>query len=442
MSKPFHEPPIQSRHLGYALALPWVAAAITRFHRIEGVDGMEHIPEPGTPVILVANHQNGLMDPLVLCTLMSRHQIHWLTRSDIFYQPVVRFLLFSFNMLPVFRRRDRLADIGERNQRIFEVCVERLNLGAVIGLYPEGNHHGERSLRPLKRGVIDMLNLARSTHPRLADDLVLLPVGLDYEDYGALRRRLRFRIGAPIAWNALVEPETGVLPANTGSRAISEALDALMVNVQPAKHYAVLNPYVRALRSTEQGPAKWAATRERIARLQRLPESAFLAIGGAWDAARAVGVGEGVRPEDLGTRREEVRARKPWTWLLAPVVLGINAVNAGLAVVLQAQARKRVKDVCFVSTFKSTAGMVLYPVTWAVIAGAVAVVAPVEALGAGWTFALGVVGQTVASRIGVWWYGHWQDEQGRRNARRFWNDARRAGIWSAYLETIEHAQDR
>ena len=163
MSKPFHEPPIQSRHLGYGLALPWVSAAISRFHRIEGAEGLEHVPAPGTPLIIVANHQNGLMDPLVLCSLLSRHQIHWLTRSDIFYKPIVRFFLFSFNMLPIFRRRDRLADIGERNQRIFEICVERLNIGAVIGLYPEGNHNGERSLRPLKRGVIDLLNLSQTT---------------------------------------------------------------------------------------------------------------------------------------------------------------------------------------------------------------------------------------------------------------------------------------
>ena len=437
MSKPFHEPPIQSRHLGYGLALPWVSAAITRFHRIEGVDGLEHVPEPGTPMIVVANHQNGLMDPLVLCSLLSRHQIHWLTRSDIFYQRVVRFFLFSFNMLPIFRRRDRLADIGERNQRIFEICVERLNLGAVVGLYPEGNHNGERSLRPLKRGVIDMLNLAQTTHAHLKEDLVLLPVGIDYEDYGSLRRRLRYRIGAPLNWASWIDPETGAIPANQASRAIAGALDALMINVQPAKHYGDLNPYVQALRSTEQGAETWQSTRDRIASLESLSEPQLEAVAAAWASAQSVGVGSDVRPEDLGTRPEETRKGTAWVWALAPFILVPNALNALLSVVLQAQARKRVKDICFVSTFKSAAGMVLYPVVWALVAAVWAVAAPPAELGGGWTFAFVVAGQTVASRLGVWWYGHALDERGRRRAKRFWADEKRAAAWTAYVNTIE-----
>ena len=440
MSKPFHEPPIQSRHLGYGLALPWVSAAITRFHRIEGAEGLEHVPAPGTPLIIVANHQNGLMDPLVLCSLLSRHQIHWLTRSDIFYKPIVRFFLFSFNMLPIFRRRDRLADIGERNQRIFEICVERLNIGAAIGLYPEGNHNGERSLRPLKRGVIDLLNLAQTTHEQLKNDLVLLPVGIDYEDYGSLRRRLRLRFGAPLDWASWIDSETGTIPANQASRAIAMALDALMVNVQPAKHYGVLNPYVQALRSTEQGADSWPRTRERIAALDSLSEPQLDAVAAAWAGAEAAGVGSEVRPEDLGTRPEEARKGTAWVWALAPFIVVPNALNALLSILLQAQARKRVKDICFVSTFKSAAGMVLYPVTWALVAAVLAVVAPPAELGGGWTFVLALAGQAIASRLGVWWYGNALDERGRRRAKRFWADEKRAAAWTAYVNTIESSK--
>ena len=196
MSKPFHLPPIQRTHPLYRVTVPWVASAVTRFHRITGTDGMEHLPPPGEPMVLISNHQNGLMDPLVHCTLLGGHQVHWLTRSDVFNGRFLRFLLFGFNMMPIFRRRDRLTDINERNQRIFEVCVARLDRGATVGLYPEGNHAGEPSLRPLKRGVTDLLAMARRAHPDLAC-IHLVPVGLDYEDYGAFRRNLRYRVGAP-----------------------------------------------------------------------------------------------------------------------------------------------------------------------------------------------------------------------------------------------------
>ncbi|MEN9812949.1 MAG: hypothetical protein RL479_1635 [Verrucomicrobiota bacterium] len=194
MSKPFHEPPIQRGHPIYRMMLPWVGSAVTRYHRITGTEGIEKIPEPGVPVILVCNHQNGLMDPLIHCGLMRQHQVHWLTRSDIFYHPVARFLMFSFNQMPIFRQRDRLPDIDARNRRIFEICVERLRCGAVIGLFPEGNHHGSKSIRPMKRGFVDLLDLGLKTDPTLAR-LQLLPVGLDYEQYDGFRRRLRYRVG-------------------------------------------------------------------------------------------------------------------------------------------------------------------------------------------------------------------------------------------------------
>ncbi len=77
MSKPFHEPPIQRGHPIYRMMLPWVGSAVTRYHRITGTEGIEKIPEPGVPVILVCNHQNGLMDPLIHCGLMRQHQVHF-----------------------------------------------------------------------------------------------------------------------------------------------------------------------------------------------------------------------------------------------------------------------------------------------------------------------------------------------------------------------------
>lgn len=437
MSKPFHAPPVQRRHLGYGAALPWVIAGITRFHRIEGAEGLEHVPKPGVPLIVVANHQNGLMDPLVLCTLLSRHHIHWLTRADIFVKPIVRALLFSFNMMPIYRRRDRLADLGERNQKIFEVCVERLNIGAAIGLFPEGNHHGERGLRPLKRGVIDMLNLAQRMYPDLAEKVVVLPVGLDYEDYGSLRRRLRYRIGAPIDWKSMRDPETGEFPPGEGSRVISAALEELMVNVQPAKHYGALNPYVQAMRSSEKDAQEWPKTRLRIERLKDLTEDDIARVEVAWNAASAAGVGGAFRAEDLGHAPRDARKGKWWTWLLAPFVLTMNALNIPLSLFMQSQAKKRVKDVCFVSTFKTAGGMALFPLVWAMVGTVVAVVGPFPEVGGGWTFVGFVASQTIASRLGVWWYGHFQDELGHRSARKFWRDESRAKTWSAYIRTIE-----
>ena len=185
-------------------------ASVTRFHRIQGVDGFENITDPKTPTIVVANHQNGLMDPLVLVSLVNNSQVHWLTREDIFYKKLTRTILFSFNQMPIYRQRDRLSDARERNAKIFEICAERLRIGARMGLFPEGNHRAMKSLRPLRRGVSDMVNASLKLDPSMRQ-LQILPVGIDYEEMPSFRRRLRYRIGTPIKIDALVNPETNAV---------------------------------------------------------------------------------------------------------------------------------------------------------------------------------------------------------------------------------------
>jgi hypothetical protein len=286
-----------------------------------------------------------------------------------------------------------------------------------------------------------MLNLAQTMHERLAEDLVLLPVGLDYEDYGSLRRRLRYRIGQPLDWKSWVDPSTGQVPANFASRSIAEALTELMVNVQPAKHYESLNPYVQALRSTEQGPVKWVHVRSKIGALNALTDEQLDAIAAAWSAANAAGVNSEVRAEDLGLHPDELRKGKAWTWVVAPFVLLPNLLNLAVSLALQGQARIRVKDICFVSTFKSAAGMAVYPLVWAGVAAGGAAAFPAPELGGWWTFAFLVVGQTIASRVGVWWYGHWLDERGRGKAKRFWANPKQAKAWSTYLGHFENTTE-
>ncbi len=444
MSKPFHLPPIQRTHPLYRVTLPWVASAVTRFHRITGTDGMEHLPPPGEPMVLISNHQNGLMDPLVHCTLLGGHQVHWLTRSDVFNGRFLRFLLFGFNMMPIFRRRDRLTDINERNQRIFEVCVARLDRGATVGLYPEGNHAGEPSLRPLKRGVTDLLAMARRAHPGLAC-IHLVPVGLDYEDYGAFRRNLRYRVGAPIAWHDLWDEATQQLDVPTLVRRMESALRALMVDVPQPGHLRVLHPYVRALRSTECTPEGWRALQTRVGALATLTESALAHVARAWDAAEAQGIGSRIRPEDLGTAPEEVRPipygtllLTAWAWILALPSLPV-------ALFIGTQARRKIRDICFVSTFKLSVGMLLFPLTWLLTATASAAILrasvpeAVAGVGGFWSVVLGAFTlQLLSTRAAGIGFEALRDARNSVLARRAWNHPPTAQAWLHYLRSVEN----
>ena len=74
------------------------------FYRRIFVHGIENIPTD-KPVIFAPNHQNALMDPLIIL-YTTPFQTYFLARADIFKRPMLRKLFTFFKMLPVYRIRD------------------------------------------------------------------------------------------------------------------------------------------------------------------------------------------------------------------------------------------------------------------------------------------------------------------------------------------------
>jgi len=432
--KPFHEPPIQKGHWGYGLAVQLVRAAVTRFHRIQGVDGLENITDAKTPTIVVANHQNGLMDPLVLVSLVNNSQVHWLTRADIFYAKIARVALFSFNQMPIYRQRDRLSDARERNVKIFEICAERLRIGARMGLFPEGNHRAMKSLRPLRRGVTDMVNAALNLDPSMRQ-MQILPVGIDYEEMPGFRRRLRYRIGAPIKIDGLIDTETNEVSPRDLLEPLKTAMDAVLVNIQPEKAYETLLPYVQAMRTTEC--ENWNTTKSKIDRFQDLDDGTMEGIQEAFETAKSSGIFDQARIEDLGMNPNNLRKKRYWLWLLAPLALATGIWSFPVSKWIESQVQKRVKDPCFISTSKAVAGMVTFPIYWLLISLPIAYLATgavtFTAVMTSYLFHL------LGSRFAGWWYGLYLDDIGRKRAQKAWADDGMSSAWMSYLTAVDDA---
>jgi 1-acyl-sn-glycerol-3-phosphate acyltransferase len=174
------------------LKLP-VRFLISLYYRKVKVFGAENLPKQGA-VIIISNHQNALLDPVISCVLL-RRQIHWLTRADVFRKPIANRILRSLNMMPVYRAHDK-ADLRTANDPTFKECTALLESGSVIGLFPEGTHHGGKYLKPLKKGLA---RIAIASLQELPDTKIyLVPVGLDYENSFHSGFDLSLSIGKPI----------------------------------------------------------------------------------------------------------------------------------------------------------------------------------------------------------------------------------------------------
>lgn len=414
------------------MAVQLVQSGFNRFHRIECVEGLENLPEQDEPTIIVSNHQNGLMDAIVQSAMLIPNQIHFLTRADVFYQKMTRALLFAFNQMPIYRQRDKLANARERNQRIFEICAERLNIGATVGLFPEGNHRAVKTLRPLRRGVVDMVNSAIKLNPEMKR-LKLVPVGIDYEQMTDFRRRLSYRVGPAVSLDDLIDPSTGAIPPGRLLERLKDSMDELLVNIQPESHYDVLLPYVQAARTTEA--EDWIATRDEIRGFQSLEEEALTAIEKAHANAVAADVMASARPEDLGQSPDQLRRVPWWLWPLAPLAVIGGACAYPFAKFIGAQAKKRVKDPCFTSTFKVSAGMFLFPIYLFILAWPMARLASGE--WGGWPVLAAYVFNLIGSRFAGWWYGLYLDWNGKRRAQNVYSDPTQAAAWSAYIAAVK-----
>lgn len=224
---------VKTQSILYASLKPLVQlGAHLFFRKIELLNG-NNLPT-NRPVILVANHQNAMLDPVMLCQILPK-QLHWLTRADIFKKPFVNKLLRGVNMLPVFRDRDRVEDLHAINNLTFSTCNERLHQHAIISMFPEGTHRGKKQLIPLKKGVARMALNALADG---MDDLCIVPIGLDYGNYYKYRTTLLVNVGSPIEVKRLLKDESDTARAqNVLLAEIRAALKQVMIDIEPNDMY-------------------------------------------------------------------------------------------------------------------------------------------------------------------------------------------------------------
>jgi len=130
------------------------------------------------PILFLSNHQNALLDALLIATTSGRFSF-FLTRASVFKKSIVSKLLNSIRMLPVYRVRDGWGKITN-NSPIFETCTDLLKNGESVALFPEGSHNLNRTVRTLSKGFTRIVFDSLEKFPDL--DLQLIPIGVNFQD--------------------------------------------------------------------------------------------------------------------------------------------------------------------------------------------------------------------------------------------------------------------
>jgi 1-acyl-sn-glycerol-3-phosphate acyltransferase len=166
-----------------------LGAVLGIFYRVERIgSGI-----PDGPVLLVANHANGLLDPVIVASALQRPP-RFLAKSTLFPMPVVGWFVRALGSIPVYRRQDQGADTA-RNDEMFAAVRQALAEGGAICLFPEGISHSLGRLAPLRTGAARIALAAAAE----GTPVQVVPIGLNFAAKQTFRSTAIVAFGPPIS---------------------------------------------------------------------------------------------------------------------------------------------------------------------------------------------------------------------------------------------------
>ncbi len=352
------------------------ATAVSRlvlrvFYRRIEASGLERIPASG-PTILVLNHPNGLMDPLLLLCLSPR-PVAFLAKSPLFTMPFVSLFVKAFDSIPVYRPQDADADV-RRNFETFAKARDLLRRGGVLALFPEGVSHDEPRLMPLKSGAARIALGAASEGP-----VTIVPAGLTYEARDIFRSGALLRVAEPFTVDPVPLDERGEPPrtavkALTGRLRVALEAATLQADDQATLDLAADAEVLFAPGGEDALDARFAFRRLLLEKASLLRESEperLVALSARITRISRVLSAAGISPSDLdgGAVPAELAVSALAALLVAlflapPAVVGLAVHAPAYNLIGPLASRLSRGDTDVVATIKVLGAFVFFPITW------------------------------------------------------------------------------
>lgn len=181
------------KHFKLYLLKAYIKLGLFFYYKKIEVHGLNNIPK-GKPVLLVSNHQNALLDALLIATSIKKFA-HYLARAGVFKNNFVSKLLHSFQLIPVYRIRDGFGNLTNNNA-IFNKAAQLLNNNEMVTIFPEGSHNLARRVRALSKGFTRIIYNVIDENPD--SDLQLVPIGLNFKTAKNCPDSVAIYFGKPI----------------------------------------------------------------------------------------------------------------------------------------------------------------------------------------------------------------------------------------------------
>lgn len=280
--------------------------------------GKENIPKKGA-VLFVVNHPNGLIDPLMVTTNTPRIT-HYLVRAASFKKPIIKKILTSLNLMPIYRIRDGVKELSKNNE-VFNDCYEILNKQRALMIFPEGSHDRRRTIRTISKGFTRILFGAFEKYPNLK--VTIIPVGVTYQNASQFSSKVAIHYGKPILANDFYNATEINNSVNALKKQVTSQLKELTVHIPADENYQKI--------------------------LQQLNASNV-------DFTDVESVNKSIKINKIVDQKQEINVAKLFYFLFV--------INSLFPWLLWKMVSKKVTDIEFVDTFRFTIGISLFPLSY------------------------------------------------------------------------------
>lgn len=311
----------------YLLIKQLMKAAYFCYYKKITVRGLEQLPA-NKPLLILANHQNALMDALLMATYVNKAP-YFLTRADVFTNKMTNTLLNFLRMLPIYRFRDGRHRLG-RNQEVFDICADLLADSEAIVIFPEGNHNIKRRVRTLTIGFTRILVNAVEKYPRM--DIRLVPVGINYVDASSFPDSAALIFGRDLSLEELPMGENFRIASRFIRDHVAERMRQLTIHIEDEDHYDAIAERLKVLQVDYLEPEKVNAL------LPHLPDGYM-----------------------------EPRDKTAGTWFFSVWDSAFILFNFPVIIIWRVFVLPKVEEIEFKSTYRFLYGLLVYPIYFALL---------------------------------------------------------------------------
>lgn len=273
------------------------------------------IPKYGA-IVFVANHPNGLIDPLVIATSISR-KTHFLVRAGVFNNKIIASFFDILGMMPVYRIRDGIQQLS-KNQTIFNKCEKLLKKNQAILIFPEGSHNKKRTIRPLSKGFTRIIHQTLAHNPETK--IYVIPIGITYQNPSVYPSKVAVNIGTPICANSSYKQDK-FTSIKFLKNEVSKQLEVLTVHIKDDENYSSI---VQSLNKAEVDFTDVSTVNEML------------------------------------QKKQTVIPKKTKRNYFKPLLL-LLIINGILPYIIWKRIAKKVNEFEFIDTFRFGSNLILYP---------------------------------------------------------------------------------